>query len=135
MKFREQVNSRIQSQITQAEIPLPLPLPPPSHFILVTSSSRVPITLHLSLILNLKSESFLHHPLKRLLPSRRITVPFYFQFYLIDNIEVIHFFLIKSNYLIVYLSGRLNLRLPSTILSETHGFNLLSTECHSELTL
>ena len=38
MKFREQVNSRIQSQITQAEIPLLLPLPPPSHFIVCWSS-------------------------------------------------------------------------------------------------
>ena len=37
MKFREQVNSRIQSQITQAEIPLPLPLPLPSHFIVCCS--------------------------------------------------------------------------------------------------
>lgn len=91
MKFREQVNSRIQSQITQAEIPLPLPLPLPSHFIVCCSGwdflIQGPYNSHLSLIMSLKSKSFLHHPLKDHCHLEGL-LHLYFEFYLIDNIEV-----------------------------------------------
>lgn len=122
----------------------PLPQPSSSRLhaslsaTLVTSSPRdtrlhvIPYCPHIT---KLKFLVIFHHPLKWLVPPKKITIPFIFNFIIRPYLIYQFFWWTKSSYLIVYLSNRLNLRLANKIVSEIYHFNWIGTECHSELTL